>query len=78
MSHPLASITVFAPTCARADALATAALVLGPDGGLALLERLEGVEAIGLVRAGGDDGGGRGTLEVRATTGAPELTRFED
>ena len=34
-----ASVTVVAPTAMLADALATAAFVLGPAGGLALLER---------------------------------------
>jgi thiamine biosynthesis lipoprotein len=34
-----ASVTVVAPTSLLADALATAAFVLGPEDGLALLER---------------------------------------
>lgn len=42
----LASVTVLAPTAADADALSTAALVLGPDAGLALLERLPHVEGL--------------------------------
>lgn len=37
----VASVTVIAPSAMLADALATAAFVLGPDDGLALLERLE-------------------------------------
>ncbi|MEO1696894.1 MAG: FAD:protein FMN transferase [Planctomycetota bacterium] len=68
IEHDLASITVLADRCGRADALATAALVLGPEAGMQLMERLEGVEAIGLVRV--DDG-----LEERRTSGAPEVRR---
>lgn len=41
VTHELASVTVLAPTTARADALATAFLVLGPKKGLALAERLQ-------------------------------------
>jgi thiamine biosynthesis lipoprotein len=41
-----ASVTVIAPTCAMADALATAAFVLGPERGLALLEALKDVEGL--------------------------------
>ncbi len=40
------SITVFAPDCATADALATAIFVLGPDQGLGLIDPIEDVEAI--------------------------------
>lgn len=42
----LASVTVLAPTATDADALSTSALVLGPDAGLALLERLPHVEGL--------------------------------
>jgi thiamine biosynthesis lipoprotein len=41
----LASATVIAPTAMLADALATAAFVLGPEHGIALLERM-GVEGL--------------------------------
>ena len=37
----VASVTVVAPTAMLADALATAAFVLGPSDGIALLERME-------------------------------------
>lgn len=47
------SVTVIAETCALADALATAAFVMGPEKGLRLLETFTGVEGI-LVKAGGD------------------------
>lgn len=46
------SVTVVAATVARADALATAAFVLGPDAGLKLLEQLPDVEGL-LVAADG-------------------------
>jgi len=36
IAHELASVTVLAPTCMRADALATALMVLGPDAGYEL------------------------------------------
>jgi thiamine biosynthesis lipoprotein len=35
ITHPLAAVTVIDPECMRADALATALTVLGPDAGLA-------------------------------------------
>ena len=51
--HRLASVTVLDARCARADALATALLVLGPDRGLALAERL-GIPALLILREGDD------------------------
>ncbi|MCB9422459.1 MAG: FAD:protein FMN transferase [Ardenticatenaceae bacterium] len=42
----LASATVIAPSAADADALSTALMVMGPDKGLALAERLPHVEAL--------------------------------
>jgi len=39
-------VTVVAPTAMDADALSTAAFVLGPADGLALLERIDGVEGL--------------------------------
>lgn len=42
----LKSVTVLAPDCALADALATAAFVMGPERGLDLLEKRDGVEGI--------------------------------
>jgi thiamine biosynthesis lipoprotein len=44
-AHSVASATVVAPSAMLADALATAAFVLGPDEGIALLERM-GVEGL--------------------------------
>lgn len=40
VTHALASVTVLDPRCARADALATALLVLGPEAGPALARSL--------------------------------------
>ncbi len=62
ITHGLASVTVVDETCARADALATALNVLGPDEGLALAER-QGLAAMFLVRIRGD----ATTLELRQT-----------
>lgn len=45
------AVTVIAPTAMDADALSTAALVLGPGDGLALLERLDGVEGLIVTKA---------------------------
>jgi thiamine biosynthesis lipoprotein len=42
----LASAAAFAPTTAEADALSTALCVMTPEQGLALVDRLDGVEAI--------------------------------
>lgn len=49
VSHNLASVTVLAPTAARADALATAFLVLGPKEGPDLAESL-GAAALFILR----------------------------
>jgi thiamine biosynthesis lipoprotein len=51
---PPASVTVVAPTCAEADAWATALMVAGPENGVALAERHE-LNAMFLLR---DDAGG--------------------
>lgn len=48
-----ASVTAIAPTCAEADAWATALMVLGPDKGGALARRL-GIDALFLHRGEGD------------------------
>ena len=39
VEHSLASVTVIAGDCMRADAMATALMVLGPEAGLALAEQ---------------------------------------
>lgn len=66
IDHDLASVTVIASTCAEADALATAALVLGPEAGLKLLGSREGVEAYLLVRTTKE---GRTQLQTLMTEG---------
>ena len=48
--HRLASVTIVAPSCMRADALATATLVMGPEKGLEWLESQPDVEGLLLVR----------------------------
>jgi thiamine biosynthesis lipoprotein len=45
-SHASSSASVVAETCMQADALATAAFVLGPQQGIELANSLEGVEAL--------------------------------
>lgn len=52
VDHDLASVSILAPTCLEADALATACMVLGPEEALALIERLDGIEIFLLVREG--------------------------
>ena len=52
VEHGLLSASVVAPTAAEADALATACMVLGPQGARELVEALDGVEAY-LIFAGG-------------------------
>lgn len=51
VDHALASVTVLHESCARADAYATALMVLGPNEGMALAERL-GLAVFMLVRDG--------------------------
>ena len=60
----LASVTVIAPTCTEADALSTAAFVLGPERGLELLESRPGVEGLLIAER-------EGRLEARVTSGFP-------
>ena len=50
VSHTLASVSVVAPSCAEADAWATALTVLGPEEGMAIATQ-EGLAALFLVRA---------------------------
>lgn len=45
-SHRLASSTIIAPDALTADALATTVSVMGADKGMALIEKLDGVEAL--------------------------------
>ena len=50
IAHTLASVTVLHPSCMTADALATAAMVLGPVAGLQLIEDEPQAEAFFVVR----------------------------
>lgn len=75
--HDLISVTVIAPTGMEADALSTAAFVLGPRTGLELLERLPGVEGVLI-----DDqlqvhytSGLRGKITLLGTMGKSDGTR---
>lgn len=45
-AEQVASVTVIAPSCEVADALSTAAFVLGPEGGLKLLEEFPAAEGL--------------------------------
>ncbi|MBT5874308.1 MAG: FAD:protein FMN transferase [Candidatus Latescibacteria bacterium] len=67
--HVLASVTVLDSSCMRADALATAFMVLGPQEGYRLAER-EGLSALFIIK--GEDG-----FFEKATTGYRNLTRIE-
>lgn len=49
LPHPPASVTVIAPTCAQADAWATALMVAGPDTGMTLAAQ-HGLSALFLLR----------------------------
>ena len=69
VEHDLVSVTLLAPDCAQADALATAALVLGEDKTRALLKDLPGTEAL-FVHARGD-GSEVQDLKVTTTAGFP-------
>jgi thiamine biosynthesis lipoprotein len=66
-THDLASVTVMAPSCVRADALATALLVLGADDGLAFVGHTQRVDAL-FVRRGED-----GALSIQTSDGFPDL-----
>jgi thiamine biosynthesis lipoprotein len=48
-SSGASAVTVIAPDATTADALATGLMVLGPEAGMALVESLQGVEALFLV-----------------------------
>ena len=61
VTHTLASVTVLSHTSMRADALATALMVLGPEEGFALAER-EQLAVLFIVR------GPKGLVEKRTNT----------
>ena len=70
VDHALASVTVLAPSCMEADALATTCMVLGPEDGLALIETLDGIEALFVLR--GEDG-----FSTQASSGFPTRNPVE-
>lgn len=61
--HELASVTIAAPTAVQADAFSTAAMVLGPECTLALIESLPDVDALLVLKNG----------RVLRTRGFPEV-----
>ena len=65
VSNQVASVSVLAPDCMTADALATAIMVLGAQDGLALVESLDATEALVILREA--DGG----YAERVTSGFP-------
>ena len=60
----LASVSIAAPSALQADALSTAAMVLGPERTLALIEQLPNVDALLVLKNG----------RKRQTPGFPEVT----
>jgi thiamine biosynthesis lipoprotein len=55
VENGVVSASVLADACALADGLATALMVMGPEAGLALVERLAGVEALVIVHGAGGE-----------------------
>ena len=55
VTNGVVSASVIAETCTLADGLATALMVMGPDAGLELVERMTNVEALIIVRSEGGD-----------------------
>jgi thiamine biosynthesis lipoprotein len=50
ITNPVVSASVVAPDCTRADGLATGLMVMGPEAGIALLDRLDEVEGLIVTR----------------------------
>ncbi len=67
VNHSLASATVIAKDAMSADGWATAVMVLGPERGMELVESVDDVETVLLIRR--DDG----TFEERTSSGAQKL-----
>jgi thiamine biosynthesis lipoprotein len=63
VANGVVSVSVLAPDCTLADSLATAVMVMGVEEGLALLERLPGVEGLVVVETE------NGRLQDHATSG---------
>ncbi|MCP4092627.1 MAG: FAD:protein FMN transferase [Planctomycetes bacterium] len=66
VKHDLASVTVLAPNCMLADALATTCMVLGPEEGMKLIRGINHVECYMIIRDGD-------TLMTDRSPGFPEL-----
>ena len=52
VEHSMASVTVLAPNCMLADALATTCMVAGPLAGMMMIEQMDGVECFLITRSG--------------------------
>jgi len=65
VANGVVSASVLAPDCTLADGLSTAVMVMGVEAGLALVERLDGVEALVIVETPD------GRLEDHASSGFP-------
>ncbi len=63
LTNGVVSVSVLAPDCTLADGLATAIMVMGPDAGLAAVDRLPGVAAFVVIEAKD------GRLEDHASSG---------
>ena len=61
----LLSATVVSTTCMRADALATACMVLGSEAGMALIEQLDSTECYLIIAQPGD------SIAIRTSSGFP-------
>ena len=68
-SGDLSSVTIISDSAIEADALATAVTVMGVDEGLALIEKMPGVEAI-LVSGGAE-------FKMSMTSGADEFIEVD-
>ncbi|HDR04091.1 MAG TPA: FAD:protein FMN transferase, partial [Candidatus Marinimicrobia bacterium] len=67
IGHHLASVTIIAPDCGLADAIATAFMVLGEKSGLQLVSKLPDVEAYLIMREQ------EGQFIARATAGFEKI-----
>ncbi len=72
VSNGVVSVSVAAPTCAVADGLATALMVMGPEKGLEMVEKMDHVECLIVVRRAD------GTLEDHYSRGFETLLASVD
>jgi len=66
VEHQLTSVSILGKDCAMVDALATACMVLGEKAAMELIEKMEGFEALFIVR-------GEGSYVTSSTSGFPIL-----